>query len=381
MPPANANPHFFPSRVEIDLDALANNLRRIKALAGEGRKLMAVIKADAYGHGAVEVARAALANGADRLAVANLAEAAQLRKSGVRAPILTLSHVPAAQLDEALRLDLSLTVYDAALARQYLAALGNGGRTLRVHLKVDTGMHRLGLMPDEALDAARLLDAAPSIALDGVYTHFAAADEDADYTAAQLATFRRALESLRAAGIAPRCIHAANSPALLTCRDSLFNVVRPGVLLYGLNPMEETTRPPGFRPVIRWTTSLAQVKTLPPGCRVGYGHGYTTRGTETLAVLPVGYADGLRRTPQTWRAVLLHGQRAPLVGRVSMEKIIVNVSHIPGVAIGDEVVLLGAQGQDEISAEEIAAWLGSNNYEVVCTIAPRVPRSFRRVNP
>ena len=380
MPPANANPHFFPSRVEIDLGALASNVRRIKALAGDGRKLMAVIKADAYGHGAVEVARAALANGADMLAVANLAEAAQLRENGVRAPILTLSHVPAAQLDEALRLDLSLTVYDKSLAGQYLAALAKGRGRLRVHLKLDTGMHRLGVMPGEALEVARRLDAVPTISLEGVYTHFAAADEDADYTSAQLAAFRRALDALRAAGIAPPYVHAANSPALLTRRETCFNVVRPGVLLYGLSPMEDSPRPPGFRPVMRWSTRVAQVKTLSPGSRVGYGHGYTTLGEETLAVLPVGYADGLRRKPQTWRAVLLHGQRAPLAGRVSMEKIIVDVSEIPGVQIGDEAVLLGAQGRDEISAEEIGGWLGSNNYEVACTIAPRVPRSYRRVS-
>ncbi len=381
MSPSNRNPHLFPSSVEIDLGALADNVRRIKALAGEGRKLMAVIKADAYGHGAVEVAYAALNSGAELLAVANLAEAVELRASGVRAPILTLSYVPPAQLAEALQQDLSLTVYDASLARQYLAALENSGRTLRVHLKVDTGMHRLGVLPEEALALARRLDAAPSIWLEGLYTHFAAADEDADYSAAQLTTFRRVLEALHAEGIAPRHIHAANSPALLTCGESYFNVVRPGVLLYGLRPMDEAPNMAGFRPVMRWTTRVAQVKTLPPGSRVGYGHGYTTRGAETLAVLPVGYADGLRRRPQTWRYALLHGLRAPLVGRVSMEKIIVNVSHIPGVAIGDEAVLLGGQGQDEISAEEIAEWLGSNNYEVVCTVAPRVTRSYLPVSP
>ena len=377
----SASPQHYPSRVDIDLDALAGNARAIKALAGAERKVMAVVKADAYGHGAPAVAQTALQHGADMLAVANLAEAAQLRASGIDAPILTLSHLPPEQLGDAMRLRLTLTVYDARLASQYLAALESSGQALSVHLKVDTGMHRLGALPHEALELARRLDSTHSMALQGVYTHFAAADEDADYTAAQLATFRRLLETLRAEGIAPEYVHAANSPALLTCRDSYFNLVRPGVLLYGLRPMDDAPNMAGFRPVMRWSTRVAQIKTLPPGKRVGYGHGYITRGRETLAALPVGYADGLRRTPQSWKFVLLRGQRASLVGRVSMEKIIVDVSHIPGAQIGDEAALLGAQGQDEISADEIARWLGSNNYEVVCTIAPRVPRSYKPVSP
>lgn len=223
---------------------------------------------------------------------------------------------------------------------------------------------------------ARRLRAAPSLQVEGVYTHFAAADEDADYTKKQLATFNHALDEMRAAGCLPRYIHAANSPALLSWPGSYFNLVRPGVLLYGLRPLHDSPNMDGFQPVMRWTTRVAQVKTLPPGSRVGYGHAYTTRREETLAVLPVGYADGLRRTPRTWRCALLHGERAPLVGRVSMEKIIVDVSHIPGVQIGDEAILLGAQGDSEISADEIADWLGSNNYEVLTTIAPRVPRTI-----
>ena len=369
------NDHF-PSRVEIDLDALANNMRRVKSLAGRGVGVMAVVKANAYGHGAPRVADVAMRHGADMLAVANLAEAMQLRDAGIDAPILTLSYVPPEQIRLARDMDLRVTVYDRELAWQYLSTLDKGGRKLRVHLKVDTGMHRLGVLPHNALAVARKLQSSPQVELEGVYTHFAAADEDPAYTAAQLATFRRVLAEMRAEGIAPRYVHAANSPALLDCRDSYFNLARPGVLLYGLRPMDDSPNMDGFRPVMRWATRVAQVKTLPPGSRVGYGHGYTTSRIETLAVLPVGYADGLRRTPRSWRQVLIHGQRAPLVGRVSMEKIIVNVSDVPGVGIGDEAVLLGRQGEDEISAHEIADWLGSNNYEVVCSVAPRVPRSY-----
>ncbi|MCY4467070.1 MAG: alanine racemase [Chloroflexi bacterium] len=372
--------HLFPSCVEIDLDALSNNARCIKRLAGDEVAVMAVVKANAYGHGAPQVASAALENGADMLAVANLAEATQLREAGIHAPVLTLSLVPPEQINLARELDLRVTVFDRDLAAQYLAALDDNQRKLRVHLKIDTGMHRLGLLPDEAVALARTLRAAPALQLEGVYTHFAAADEDAEYTAEQLAAFRGALDAMRADGCLPRFVHAANSPALLDCHDSYFNLVRPGVLLYGLRPMRDAPNMAAFRPVMRWKTQVAQVKTLPPDSRVGYGHAYTTRREETLAVLPVGYADGLRRTPQTWRFVLLHGERAPLVGRVSMEKIIVGVSHIPGVQIGDEAVLLGSQGGQTISADDIAVWLGSNNYEVVCTIAPRVPRTYLSIN-
>lgn len=372
--------HLFPSRVEIDLDALGNNARCIKRLAGDAVGVMAVVKADAYGHGAPQVARAALENGADMLAVANLAEAAQLREAGIHAPVLTLSLVQPAHIRLARDLDVRVTVFDRELAAQYLSALGDDRRKLRVHLKIDTGMHRLGVPPDEALALTRTLRAAPAVQLEGVYTHFAAADEDAAYTAVQLATFQRVLDAMRADGFTPRFIHAANSPALLDCQGSYFNLVRPGVVLYGLRPLRNSPNMAAFQPVMRWKTQVAQLKTLPPGSRVGYGHAYTTRRETTLAVLPVGYADGLRRTPQTWRYVLLHGEPAPLVGRVSMEKIIVDVSRIPGAQSGDEVVLLGRQGERTISADDIAIWLGSNNYEVVCTIAPRAPRAYLSLN-
>ncbi len=370
-----ASQSIYPSRVEINMDALRNNLRCIKRLAAKDVRVMAVVKANAYGHGARQVARVVLKNGADMLAVANLAEAVKLREASVCAPILALSFVLPKHIRLAQILSVSVTVFDREQAAQYLSMVGEAQAKLRVHLKVDTGMHRLGVLPDEAVAIAHTLRASPAVQLEGVYTHFAAADEDADYTAEQLATFQRVLDELRAAGCLPSFIHAANSPALLGLSSSYFNLVRPGVLLYGLRPAHDSPNMGAFQPVMRWKTQVAQVKTVPPGSRVGYGQAYTTRREETLAVLPVGYADGLRRTPRSWRYVLLHGQRAPLRGRVSMEKIIVDVSHIPRARIGDEAVLLGRQGEQVISADEIASWLGSNNYEVVSTIAPRIPRT------
>ena len=366
----------FPSRVTVDLGALASNIRWVKARVGGDVALMAVLKANAYGHGAAAVARVALQNGADLLAVANMAEALELREDHIGAPILILSYVPEEAIPTAIAHDLRITVFDETCAGRCISAAVNGGDTLKVHVKVDTGMGRLGILPQAMRALCRQLQDAPGIRLEGVYTHFATADDDPAYMREQLTTFNRVQSQLRSVGIRFRYTHAANSAALLNGGDSTFNVVRPGVLLYGLEPMPQSGFAQQIRPVMSWTTQIAQVKTLPPGSAVGYGNAYRTRGWETIAVAPVGYADGLRRTPYTWREVLIHGRRAPLVGRVSMEKITINVSHIPAAAVGDEVVLMGRQGDDCISADEIATWIRSNNYEVVTSIAPRVPRTY-----
>ena len=366
----------YPSRVTIDCAALASNVCWIRDFIGADVALMAVVKADAYGHGGVAVADLALRSGADMLAVANIGEAMELREAGIQAPILILSQVPAVAAAIAAELDLTVTIYEFGQAREYQSALENGWSKLTAHIKVDSGMGRLGVPvadADALIDYVREL---PNLALEGIYTHFSTADSDLQHTSRQLARFIHVLESAHRRGFRFKHVHAANSAALLTCRDSHFNVVRPGLLLYGLNPLELGRAPAELLPALSWNTAIAQVKTLPAGSPVGYGNTYRTRGRETIAVLPVGYADGLRRSPRTWREVLVRGIRAPLVGRVSMEKVTVNVTHIPDARAGDAVVLLGKQGGDEISADEIANWIGSINYEVVTSIAPRVPRTL-----
>ncbi len=363
-----------PSRVEIDVDALANNTRLLKAHVGDDVSIMAVVKADAYGHGAVTVAKTVIANGANCLAVANLAEAMNLRRAGLDAPLLTLNYAPVASVPLAIANDITLSVYDARLAWQFNAAARRLGGRLAVHIKVDTGMGRLGILPAELPDLLRELPMLDYLLVDGIYTHLSVAGEDEAYTAQQVRTFESALQTATRAGCRFRAIHASNSAAAISCRAGSFNTIRPGLLLYGLRPSAARDRIPGLRPAMSWKTVVAQVKTLPANSPVGYGNSYRTRGEETFAVLPVGYADGLRRAPQTWREVLIRGRRAPLAGRVSMEKITVNVSQIPGVGAGDEVVLLGKQGDDEICADEIAGWLGTINYEVVTSISARNPR-------
>ena len=363
-----------PSRVDIDLEALASNVRLIKAHVGAGTGIMAVVKANAYGHGAVTVARIALRNGATCLAVANLAEAVQLRRAGIAAPILVLSYVPSDSIPFAVEDDITVSLFDIGqMARFQNIARATGG-ILKTHIKVDSGMGRLGILPREVKEMMRTLRTCDAIQVEGIYTHFSVADEDPFYTAQQRAAFENVIKTMREAGCAFRYVHAANSAATVKPAAGGFNLVRPGLLLYGLQPCESATSLEGLQPVMSWKTVIAQVKTLPPGSPVGYGNSYRTRGEEKIAVLPVGYADGLRRSPRSWREVLVHGKRAPLVGRVSMEKTTINVSHIPDVTAGDEVVLLGKQGDEEISADEVAAWIDSINYEALSTILPRVPR-------
>jgi alanine racemase len=362
-----------PTWVEIDMNAVARNARALKRLLDPGVGLMAVVKADAYGHGAVAVAQTAALNGAEYLAVANLEEALELRYSGVNTPILVLGYTPVYATRQALRQNIAVTLYDLDMARGYARAAREAGGRLRVHVKLDTGMGRLGLMPAEAVSVFRQLSALPALDIEGLYTHFSSADEDAEFTAAQVETFRGVIRPLRAGGFNFRYIHAANSAGTLAGKENHFSMVRPGLALYGLHPSDKVRLPDGFAPAMTWKTVVAQVKTLPANHYVGYGNTYRTRGPETIAVLPIGYADGFRRWPN-WGEVLVRGQRAPIIGRISMEKTTISVASIPGVAVGDEVVLLGTQGEAQITAEEVALRLGTINYEVVCNVLARVPR-------
>lgn len=370
---SEANPSLRPAWIELDAQALASNVRIIKESIGD-IALMAVVKADAYGHGAILAARTALTNGATYLAVASMAEAVELRDAGIDAPILVLSYAPAETARQAYRLNIALSVFDMEQAELLDRAARNFGSKLKVHVKVDTGMGRLGILADDAIKGFRHLQAMKYLDIEGIYTHFSSADEDSEYTAFQAETFHNIVRAIKAAGIKFAYSHAANSPAILSKQLGNFNMVRVGILLYGLSPSTELPLLEGMRPVMSWKTNVLQVRNFPDDYPIGYGNTYFTRGEERIAIIPVGYADGFRRSPQTWEYVLIHGQKAPLVGRVSMEKAAVNVSHIPDVKAGDEVVLLGTQGAETISADMVAQWLNTSNYEVVTTIMPRVPR-------
>ncbi len=365
--------------VEIDLSAIQNNLRRMKALANT--RVMAVVKANAYGHGAVEVARAAASAGADWLGVARAAEGLALRQGGLSLPILVLGYTPpVAEAAEALGADLSLTIFDFESAQACAALARALNRRAKVHVKVDTGMGRLGVLPDETPEFIRAARALDDIAVEGVFTHFAGSDlADQNSALKQLAQFEGVLHALHEKEpLAPGAplVHAANSAAALALPASRYDLVRMGIALYGLSPSAAVPCPPGFTPALTWKATVAQVKTLPPGHGVSYGGEYVTKEAETIAVIPVGYADGYRRVPKNVNQVLIRGQRAPVRGRVCMDQIIAGVSHIPDVQQGDEVVLVGQQDSETMSADEVARRWGTINYDVTSGIMARVTRLY-----
>lgn len=367
-----------PTWLEIDLSAIGNNTRRIKDLVGPAVRVLASLKADGYGHGALKVARTVLHNGASMLGVATVSEATPLREAGITAPILVFGYVPLWQMREAVRLDLTITLYTSEAAQALARAARALGRTVRVHVKVDTGMGRLGIRSeqlDEILALVREIRGLSSLELEGIFTHFARADaEDLSHAHLQLARFQQVLHAIEAEGIRPPLVHAANSAATLSLPEARFDMVRPGIALYGLDPSPDVRLPEGFRPALSFKTQVAQVKLIPAGEGISYGCTYVTERPTWIAVLPVGYADGFRRAPATWGSVLIHGQEASILGRVCMDQSMVDISHIPGVRVGDEVVLIGRQGQAVLTAEKVASRLGTINYEVVSEILARVPR-------
>jgi alanine racemase len=363
-----------PTWLEVDLSAIADNVRRLCEIIGPEVSLLAVLKADGYGHGALRVARTALNNGARMAGVACVSEGVALRRGGITAPILVLGYTPAWQAREALLGDTTVTLFTADVARAFSRAAVELDRQARVHVKVDTGMGRLGLLPHEVLPLLQEIAGLPNLEVEGLFTHFSVADSDLQYTRQQLARFSEVLDTIHQAGFTIPYIHAANSAGLLTLPEARFNLVRAGIILYGLAPSPQVPLPEGMRPALAFKTQIAQVKALPPGSYVSYGNTYQTRGEERIAVIPVGYADGFRRAPRHWGEVLVKGQRALIVGRVCMDQTMIDVTHIPHVRQGDEVVLIGCQGEEEITVDQVAERLGTINYEVISEILARVPR-------
>jgi alanine racemase len=364
-----------PTWVEIDLQAIAHNVRRLVSWVGPAVKVMAVLKADGYGYGAIKVARTALNNGAAWLGVACLGEALALRRAGIAAPILILGFTPAWQAREAVLHDVAVTVFSSEVADALSRAAVDLGRLAQVHVKVDTGMGRLGLLPQHASGFVQSLQGLTGLHVDGIFTHMAAADDaDLGYTRLQLAQFDEILSTLRDMGLLPQHIHAANSACLLRLPESHYNMVRPGIALYGLNPSSEAPCPPDMRPALAFKCQVAQVKDLPSGSFISYGRTFCTDRPSRIAVIPVGYADGFRRAPAHWGEVLVRGCRAPIVGRVCMDQTMIDVTDIPRVRQGDEVVLIGTQGHEAITVDQVAHQLGTVNYEVVSEILARVPR-------
>jgi Alr-MurF fusion protein len=365
-----------PTWVEVDLGAIAANTRLLARAAAPAR-VMAVLKADAYGHGAVQVAHTALNNGAVACGVACLSEGQALRAAGIAAPVLVLGYTPAWQAHDAVAQGLTLTVFDADTAATIAAASQDLQRPARVHVKVDLGMHRLGLPPEEVGPLLAFLHTLPGLEVEGLFGHLPRADEAGPEaraeTAAQLTRFRRLVDDLTASGRRPPQVHLLNSAGVLGGLPGKYDLVRPGIALYGLSPAPGVPGG-GLRPALAWKTQVAQVRAVAPGEAAGYGAAWRAARPSRIATIPVGYADGFRRAPATWRHVLVRGRPALVVGRVSMDQTTVDVTHIPDVRQGDEVVLIGRQGAAVLTAETVADWLGTIHYEVVSAILARVPR-------
>lgn len=368
------------AHIEVDPGAVEANAVAMLSAAG-GARLCAVVKADGYGHGAVDVARAALAGGASWLAVALVEEGRVLREAGIDAPILVLSEPPPDVMAEALDADLTPTIYTPAGVSAAAAAVAARRRAAPwpVHLKVDTGMHRVGALPADAVQVARLIDGAGGLDLAGTFTHLAVADEpERPETAEQLDRFDRVLAEMAAVGIDPGLRHAANSAGSLAHPRAHLDMVRVGIALYGIAPAPAMAGTVDLRPAMSLHAEVTMVKHLVAGDGVSYGLRHVFDRATTVAIVPLGYADGVpRRMGLTGGEVLIGGVRRPIRGVVTMDQMIVEVGEGPDVAPGDPVVLLGRQGSECITAQEWAGWLDTIPYEVVCGFSVRLPRRVR----
>ncbi|QSQ07865.1 Alanine racemase 1 [Koleobacter methoxysyntrophicus] len=368
-----------PTWAEVYLDNIVHNIREIRRITDKKAEVMAVVKADGYGHGAVEVARKALDNGADRLAVAILDEGLQLRRAGITAPILILGYTPEGQVETAVEQDMALTVYTLEGAEAVSRIAGNKGTKAKIHIKLDTGMGRLGFLPEEKSisDIVKIFHL-PDIIIEGIFTHFATADEkDKTYTRKQFERYMWVCSRLEEEGITLPIRHVANSAAIIDFPEMHLDMVRAGLILYGMYPSEDVNRARlSLKPAMALKTRIAHVKKLPPGCSISYGATFTTTRDSIIATLPLGYADGYTRLLSNKGEVLVKGRKAPVVGRVCMDQCMIDVTHIEGVGVGDEVVLFGRQQGSVISAEDVAGQIGTINYEVVCMVGKRVPRLY-----
>jgi alanine racemase len=382
-----------PTEAIVDLAAVAHNFRLAVEIAG--RPAMGIVKADAYGHGAVRVARVLLEAGAPLLAVALVEEGLELRESGIEAPILVMGAAYGERYDLLVQHRLTPIVFTPEQIERLARAARSAGVRTAAHLEIDTGMGRLGVAPGELPEVVEALRGSPEVELDGICTHFASADvEPRATTERQMRLFREASDALARAGLAPRLHHLANSAGTLEYPAGRQDVTRPGIMIYGYSPFasaapislaarEAASR---LRPALTWRTAISHLKTVAPGTAVSYGGHWVAQRTSRIATIPVGYGDGYHRRlsgrPGFGSAdVLVRGRRAPVAGTVCMDLAMVDVTDVPGARIGDEVVLLGAQGELRIGADELASRLGTISYEILCAIGKRVPRRYAQTTP
>ena len=368
--------HKYRSWVEVDLDNFIGNLKEIKRLIGPHVDFMQAVKADAYGHGAIEISNVALKNGARMLGVANADEGVQLRVSGIEAPIVILGPSTESEIEEIIKYNLTPSVSDLTFARKLQKAVKKAGSTISVHIEVDTGMGRGGTMHSEALQLIRDVLALPDITLEGIFTHLASSEITIPYNDQQWQLFSNLLTELEARNIKIPIRHMDNSGAILNYPQFNLDMVRPGIMTYGIYPSPATEAKARLAPVMSFKTTIVLIKDFPPGYGIGYNSTYITKEKTRIATIPVGYGDGYGIVLSNQGEALINGKRAPIVGRISMDLCTIDVTNIPDCAVGDEVVLLGKQGNEYISANEIAAKAKTISYEVLCALGKRAPRIF-----
>jgi len=371
-------------RVEISRSALVHNIREFRRIVGRKRLFLAVVKANAYGHGLVEMSAIAVAEGVDWLGVNSVEEGVALREEGIGVPVLVLGYAPLGVLEEAAARDLRLTVYNRETVRRLAALAARSGRTVRLHVKVETGTWRQGVVPKDLAAFVRDIRKHQGLVVEGLSSHFANIEDTTkhDYPRLQLDCYRTACRELEAAGVSVPMKHMSCTASTILFQEPEFNLARVGIGLYGLWPSKETylssvlekKAPPSLRPVLSWKARIAQIKKVPSGAFVGYGCTYRTTRPTVLAVIPVGYYDGYDRRLSNAAHVLVKGRRAPVRGRVAMDFFMADVTDIPGVKLEDEATLLGADGRERIAAEDLASLAGTIGYEILARINPLIPR-------
>lgn len=360
---------------EIDLGAIARNVTTLRAMLDPGTRLMAVVKADGYGHGAVQVARAALRAGADRVGVATLDEALQLREAGITAAIQMLSEAPPEAADVVVENEITPALFSQTFARALADAARRQEHVARFHLKIDTGMNRIGVRAEDAAGFVESLRGLPGLVMEGVFTHFATADVPGDWEfERQLERFTSAVSEMRHRGIDPGIVHCANSPATILHPETHFDMVRSGIAVYGLHPADATRGVVRLEPAMSIKAKVTRVARLAMGEGVSYGMTWHAAGPATIATVPVGYADGVRRSLSNAMNVLIGGRVCRQVGRVCMDQLMVEVPRGLNVEVGDEVVLIGRQGDQTLTIEDQASRLETINYEIVCGYGARLER-------
>lgn len=371
--------HLRPVWAEINLDSLAFNMRQIRSCS-KSKEIIAAVKADAYGHGALDISPVLLENGATSLAVAVVSEGVELRRGGIECPIMVLGFTPLSLADNLLKYDIQQTVFSYSYAKELSTIAKKKHKKARIHIAIDTGMGRIGFMPsEESIKEVVEISKLPNLEIEGVFSHFSSADEkDKEYTRLQLDRFNNFYEELKKEGVNIKVRHIANSAAIIEMPETHFEAVRPGIILYGYYPSEEVDKSKiKLKPAMELKTNIVHIKSIPSGYYISYGRRFKASRDSIIATLPVGYADGYTRLLNNKAKVIINGQFAPVVGSICMDQCMVDVTDIKGdVKIGDEVILIGEKNGVELNADHLAEMLGTINYEVVCMITKRVPRVY-----